>query len=94
MKIANPAKDRLFKQLDNCLRALGGYDIKSLIPLLYVLVAHHEGHAVSTTESSKNIVFPNSLLLTKVVSKVKQQNAYYIFIIVAIRPSTFGIKKS
>ena len=37
------SKEKLFNQLDNCLNALGSYDINSLMPLLYVVVAHHKG---------------------------------------------------
>ena len=49
------AKERLFKQLDDCLRALGSYDINSLFPLLYVLVAHHEGHLLSLVGDGGNL---------------------------------------
>jgi type I restriction-modification system DNA methylase subunit len=43
MKMIETAKEILFKQLDNCLRKIGSYDINSIFPLFYVLVAHHEG---------------------------------------------------
>ena len=47
MKIKDSSIEKLFNQLDNCLNALGSYDINSLMPLLYVIVAHHQGHLLS-----------------------------------------------
>jgi len=47
MKETDNVKKRLFDQLDVCLHDLGVYDISAVMPLLYVLVAHHEGHLVS-----------------------------------------------
>lgn len=45
-------KDLLFNQLDNCLKALDSYDKSSIMPLLYVVVAHHEGHLISIVGDS------------------------------------------
>jgi type I restriction enzyme M protein len=47
MNVKESAKEKLFNQLDNCLNALGSYDVNSLMPLLYVVVAHHQGHLLS-----------------------------------------------
>jgi type I restriction enzyme M protein len=55
MNVIENIKEGLFNQLDNCLHLLGGYEINSLMPLLYVLVAHHEGHRVSIIGDGSNI---------------------------------------
>lgn len=48
--------DLLFDELTNCLNNLRGYDLSNLIPLMYVLCAHHQGHLLSIhSGSSKNI---------------------------------------
>lgn len=55
MNVKESAKDKLFNQLDICLNALGSYDINSLMPLLYVVVAHHKGHLISIVGESGNL---------------------------------------
>lgn len=55
MNVKESAKERVFNQLQVCLDALGSYDINSLMPLLYVLVAHYEGHLVSIIGKSGNL---------------------------------------
>ena len=40
-------EERLFKNLNDCLRTIGSSDIASLMPLLYVLYAHEKGYDVS-----------------------------------------------
>jgi|GEM_PF-5341468 len=48
-KIVNPQESKkniVIEGLDKCLKSLAGYDLYSLMPLLYVLYAHHEGYAV------------------------------------------------
>lgn len=55
MNVKGSAKEKLFNQLQYCLDALGSYDINSLMPLLYVLVAHYEGHFVSIIGKSGNL---------------------------------------
>lgn len=55
MNMKGSAKERLFNQLQICLDALGSYDASSLMPLLYVVVAHHQGHLVSIIGESGNI---------------------------------------
>ena len=55
MNIKGSAKERLFNQLQTCLDTLGSYDINSLMPLLYVLVAHYEDHLVSIVGKSGNL---------------------------------------
>ncbi len=47
MSVNENIKEKLFNQLNICLVALGSYDINSLMPLLYVVVAHHQGHLLS-----------------------------------------------
>lgn len=49
--------DLLFNELNICLRNLNGYDLNNLIPLIYVLCAHHQGHLLSihSHPSSKSI---------------------------------------
>lgn len=53
-------KERLFKILDITLNELRGYDIASLMPLLYVVVAHHEGHQLSILSKNENNIFDTS----------------------------------
>ena len=55
MNVKENIKDKLFSQLDICLNALGSYDTSSLMPLLYVVVAHHKGHQLSIVGESGNI---------------------------------------
>lgn len=47
MSVNKSIKEKLFNQLNTCLIALGSYDINSLMPLIYVIVAHHQGHMLS-----------------------------------------------
>lgn len=44
-------------QLDKCLSILGSYDIASVMPLLYVVVAHHEGHLISIPSVNPKSLF-------------------------------------
>ena len=55
MNVKESAKEKLFNQLDNCLNALGSYDVNSLMPLLYVVVAHHQGHLLSIIGKSGHL---------------------------------------
>ncbi len=50
-------KERLIKNLDLTLNELRGYDIASLMPLLYVMVAHHEGHRLSIISNNETNIF-------------------------------------
>lgn len=50
-------KEKLFDHLDATLNALQGYDIASLMPLLYVLVAHKEGHFLSIVGNNSTNIF-------------------------------------
>ena len=56
MIMENLLKQSLFDSLDQCLISLGSYDSYSLMPLLYVLVAHHEGHNVSIVGDFNNVL--------------------------------------
>lgn len=56
MNVKDSSKEKLFNQLDNSLNALGSYDINSLMPLLYVVVAHQKGHLVSIVGESGNLL--------------------------------------
>lgn len=58
-KITENIKERTLNNLDECLRKLCVYDSNCIMPLLYVLVAHHEGHLVSITSSDSNNIFSN-----------------------------------
>ncbi len=55
MNIKESRKEKLFAQLDTCLNGLGSYDINSLMPLLYVIVAHKQGHLLSVVGESGNL---------------------------------------
>ena len=50
-------RERLFKQLDKCLSILESYNIASVMPLFYVVVAHHEGHLISIPSNNPNSLF-------------------------------------
>lgn len=58
-KITENIKERTLNNLDECLRKLCVYDSNCIMPLLYVLVAHHDGHLVSITSSDSNNIFSN-----------------------------------
>lgn len=47
MNAKESEKERIFKQLQSCLDNLGSYDINSLMPLLYVVLAVYEGHEIN-----------------------------------------------
>lgn len=55
MEVRENVRENLFNRLNKCLNALDNYDICSVIPLLYVIVAHHEGHLVSIVGENGNI---------------------------------------
>ncbi|WP_315515190.1 hypothetical protein [Prevotella histicola] len=48
-------KDRLFINLNECLNKLTNFDVQSLMPLFYVLVASHEGRNLSIPSKGSNI---------------------------------------
>lgn len=54
-QIKNTQKSRVFNGLSDCLKKLKGYDANNVMPLLYVLCAHHEGHLLSIVGSKDNI---------------------------------------
>ena len=56
-KISENIKARTLNNLDECLRKLCVYDSNCIMPLLYVLVAHHDGHLVSIISSDSNHIF-------------------------------------
>lgn len=56
-KISENIKARTLNNLDECLRKLCVYDSNCIMPLLYVLVAHHDGHLVSIISSDSNNIF-------------------------------------
>ena len=47
MNVKEAVRNNLIIELDKCLSSLIRYDVDSLMPLFYVLCAHHEGHLVS-----------------------------------------------
>lgn len=47
MNVKEAIRNNLMVELDKCLSSLIRYDVDSLMPLFYVLCAHHEGHLVS-----------------------------------------------
>lgn len=54
-QIKDTQKSRVFNGLSDCLKKLKGYDANNIMPLLYVLCAHHEGHLLSIIGSKDNI---------------------------------------
>ena len=46
MNVKEAIRNNLMVELDKCLSSLIRYDVDSLMPLFYVLCAHHEGHLV------------------------------------------------
>lgn len=50
-------KEKLFAQLDKCFVILGSYDIAAVMPLLYVVVAHHEGHLLTILSDNNENIF-------------------------------------
>lgn len=54
-EMKNSQKEILFKGVFDCLKKLRWYDTNNLMPLLYVLCAHHEGHLLSIIGSDSNI---------------------------------------
>jgi type I restriction-modification system DNA methylase subunit len=56
---------KILRELDTCVRGIGGYNFHSLMPLFYVLVAHHQGYTVMEKEDTIDITEdnPSALLL-------------------------------
>lgn len=54
-QIKDTQKSRVINGISDCLKRLRGYDTNNLMPLLYVLCAHHEGHLLSIVGSKGNI---------------------------------------
>ncbi|MBR4553040.1 MAG: N-6 DNA methylase [Bacteroidaceae bacterium] len=50
-------KEILFAQLNKCFSILRSYDIAAIMPLLYVVVAHHEGHLLSIVSDNLHNIF-------------------------------------
>lgn len=58
-------KEKMLRKLDACVREIGGYNFQSVMPLFYVLVAHHQGYTIIETEDTIDIKedCPSALLL-------------------------------
>lgn len=54
-QVKDTQKNRVLNGLSVCLKSLKGYDANNIMPLLYVLCAHHEGHLLSIVGSKDNI---------------------------------------
>lgn len=57
MKKNDITKKSVLKGLDECLYKLRNYDEQSIMPLLYVLSAHHAGHLVSIVSNIEGNIF-------------------------------------
>lgn len=69
MKKNDIIKERVLDGLNECLNNLKAYSENSIIPLLYVLSAHHAGHRVSIVSSSEgNIFAPEKRHIQKIES--------------------------
>ena len=55
MNVKEAIRNNLMVELDKCLSSLIRYDVDSLMPLFYVLCAHHEGHLVSIVGEGKSL---------------------------------------
>ena len=55
MNVKEAVRNNLIIELDKCLSSLIRYDVDSLMPLFYVLCAHHEGHLVSIVGEGKSL---------------------------------------
>ena len=55
MNVKEAIRNNLMVELDKCLSSLIRYDVHSLMPLFYVLCAHHEGHLVSIVGEGKSL---------------------------------------
>lgn len=55
MNVKEAIRNNLMVELDKCLSSLIRYDVDSLMPLFYVLFAHHEGHLVSIVGEGKSL---------------------------------------
>ena len=55
MNVKEAVRSNLMVELDKCLSSLIRYDVNSLMPLFYVLCAHHEGHLVSIVGEGKSL---------------------------------------
>lgn len=55
MNVKEAIRNNLMVELEKCLSSLIRYDVDSLMPLFYVLCAHHEGHLVSIVGEGKSL---------------------------------------
>lgn len=55
MNVKEAVRYNLMVELDKCLNSLVRYDVDSLMPLFYVLCAHHEGHLVSIVGEGESL---------------------------------------
>lgn len=66
-------KEKLFNHLEATLNELQGFDIASLMPLLYVLVAHKEGHILSRIQPMWIVDGKESDLLKEIYQSVNPE---------------------